>query len=69
MSLATTLGDTVSRAKSPAGSHSLLDTLRLWRRRTREREELARFSARELHDIGLSTGDALMEINKPMWRP
>ncbi len=71
MTLVSTLPDATRRAESRArpASHSLLDTLRLWRRRARERAELARFSERELHDIGLSRADALQEIGKPMWRP
>jgi uncharacterized protein YjiS (DUF1127 family) len=43
-------------------------TLRLWRRRAQERSQLARFSVRELRDIGLSTADAQCEIGKPAWR-
>jgi uncharacterized protein YjiS (DUF1127 family) len=71
MSLVSTLPNAARGAPSRARpeSRSLLDTLRLWRRRARERAELARFSERELHDIGLSTADALQEISKPVWRP
>jgi uncharacterized protein YjiS (DUF1127 family) len=47
----------------------VLSAVRLWRRRARERAELARFSARELRDIGISDADAQREINKPFWRP
>ena len=70
MSLVTTLPDSGRRDETrQRSSRSLLDTLRLWRRRARERAELARFSERELHDIGLSSADALQEISKPVWRP
>ena len=72
MSLVTTLPGTAGRAaRSGRGSgkaSGLLETLRLWRRRARERAELARFSQRELLDIGISNADALQEIRKPMWR-
>ncbi|HEX2890032.1 DUF1127 domain-containing protein [Vineibacter terrae] len=70
MALVTTLPDTVKRTASrrQAPSLSLTDTLRLWRRRARERAELARFTDRELHDIGIGASDALHEINKPVWR-
>ncbi len=70
MTLVTTLPDTGKRAASrrQAPSLSLTDILRLWRRRARERAELARFTDRELHDIGIGVSDALHEINKPVWR-
>ena len=42
--------------------------LRTWRRRARERAELARMSDAELHDIGISSTDRWAEINKPFWR-
>jgi uncharacterized protein YjiS (DUF1127 family) len=70
MTLATTLPDKADRTASrrQAPSLSLIDTLRLWRRRARERAELARLTDRELRDIGISASDALHEINKPVWR-
>jgi uncharacterized protein YjiS (DUF1127 family) len=40
----------------------------LWRRRSRERAELARFDIRGLRDIGLTPAEADYEINKPFWR-
>ena len=42
--------------------------LREWRRRSRERAELAKFDERMLRDIGLSRADAWFEVNKPFWR-
>ena len=42
--------------------------LREWRRRSRERAELAALDERMLHDIGLSRGDAEFLINKPFWK-
>jgi uncharacterized protein YjiS (DUF1127 family) len=38
-----------------------------WRRRARERDELARMSDGELHDIGVTSAERWAEINKP-WR-
>lgn len=49
-------------------THWLLGTLRQWRRRMRERQELARFDDRLLLDIGLNRADAELLINKPFWR-
>ena len=39
-----------------------------WRRRLRERRELADMCERSLQDIGLSRYDALHEASKPFWR-
>jgi uncharacterized protein YjiS (DUF1127 family) len=46
----------------------LTGKLRTWRRRERERAELARMSQAELHDIGFSSADCWEEISKPFWR-
>jgi uncharacterized protein YjiS (DUF1127 family) len=43
-------------------------TLREWRRRRRERAELARLDERMLRDIGITRGDVWDEINKPFCR-
>jgi uncharacterized protein YjiS (DUF1127 family) len=43
-------------------------TVKLWRQRIREREQLAHLDARELHDLGLSRGDIIDELRKPFWR-
>jgi uncharacterized protein YjiS (DUF1127 family) len=42
--------------------------LQSWRRRARERDELARMSDGELHDIGVTSAERWAEINKPCWR-
>lgn len=46
----------------------LWETLKLWRRRAQERNELARMDERALHDIGLSRGAIYAELHKPFWR-
>jgi uncharacterized protein YjiS (DUF1127 family) len=46
----------------------VIATLREWRRRGRDRHQLAQFDERMLRDIGLTRGDACHEINKPFWR-
>jgi uncharacterized protein YjiS (DUF1127 family) len=46
----------------------LLRTASHWRRLAAERRQLAKFSRRELADIGLNEADALAELNKPFWR-
>ena len=40
----------------------------LWRRRSRERRELAAMSGRALQDIGITRWHACSEANKPFWR-
>ena len=42
--------------------------LREWRRRSRERAQLARLDDRMLRDIGLSHADREVLANKPFWR-
>ena len=46
----------------------LSDTFHVWRQRSAHRRELAQWSDRELHDIGVSSGDAIYESSKPFWR-
>lgn len=48
--------------------HRVLATLGLWRRRIRERRQLARLSEHDLHDIGVSRGTLYNELRKPFWR-
>ena len=54
-------------ALSDASSH-FVATLREWRRRNRERAELAALDDRMLKDIGLTRADAEFSSNKPFWR-
>jgi len=44
------------------------ETFRLWRKRSRERSELTRFSERDLHDVGLSWTEASYEAGKRFWQ-
>jgi len=39
-----------------------------WRRRARERRELASLDHRTIRDLGLSRSEILFEANKPFWR-
>ncbi|WP_407177211.1 DUF1127 domain-containing protein [Bradyrhizobium sp. STM 3562] len=47
---------------------SLSDTFHLWRQRYRTRQELARWTDRDLHDVGVSWSDIAHEAEKPFWR-
>ena len=53
---------------APTARPSFRQLLLLWRRRARERDELARMDARERRDIGVTDADVAMEISKPAWR-
>ena len=46
----------------------LSETLRVWRDRQRQRRELAQWTDRDLHDVGLSWSDIVHEAEKPFWR-
>jgi uncharacterized protein YjiS (DUF1127 family) len=43
-------------------------TLRVWRDRQRQRRELAQWTERDMHDVGLSWSDVVHEAEKPFWR-
>jgi uncharacterized protein YjiS (DUF1127 family) len=47
---------------------SVSDTIRLWRRRARERAELGRWADRDMRDAGISRADVQFELAKPFWR-
>jgi len=47
---------------------ALTQRLAVWRRRLRDRAELAQFDNRGLRDIGLTPAEAAYEIGKPFWR-
>jgi uncharacterized protein YjiS (DUF1127 family) len=51
---------------SPLGR--VADTLRLWRRRIREKRALERLDERDLHDFGASYSDVYAELRRPFWR-
>jgi uncharacterized protein YjiS (DUF1127 family) len=44
------------------------ETFHLWRDRVRQRRELAQWTDRDLHDVGLSWSDIAHEAEKPFWR-
>ena len=47
---------------------ALSDTIYVWRERYVARRELAHWSDRDLHDIGVSRSDVFFETDKPFWR-
>jgi uncharacterized protein YjiS (DUF1127 family) len=46
----------------------VIEVLCKWRRRSRDRAQLAMLDERMLRDIGLSRSDVLAETDKPFWR-
>jgi len=46
----------------------IISAVQLWRYRYKTRQELAAWSERDLHDLGMSRGDVAFEIDKPFWR-
>jgi uncharacterized protein YjiS (DUF1127 family) len=57
-------------SKAPlAGTYTAFNQILVgWRRRARERRELARLDSRTIRDLGLSPSDVQFEVNKPFWR-
>ena len=57
-------------SKAPlAGTYTAFSQiLASWRRRARERRELATLDSRTIRDLGLSPSDVQFEVNKPFWR-
>ena len=52
----------------PGFLKEVADSVHVWRHRYRSRRELASWSERELHDIGISSSDIAYETEKPFWR-
>ena len=46
----------------------LSETLHVWRQRQVDRRQLAELNDRDLHDVGLSWSDIVLEAEKPFWR-
>ena len=44
------------------------DTFQVWRERRRQRRELAQWTDRDMHDVGISWSDIAHEVEKPFWR-
>ncbi|MDE2378272.1 DUF1127 domain-containing protein [Bradyrhizobium sp.] len=53
---------------APGLASRIGEILHVWHERYRARQELAQWTARDLHDIGLSWSDIAHEANKPFWR-
>ena len=45
-----------------------ITTIEIWRNRKNQRNHLMALNSRQLDDIGLNRGRALIEASKPFWR-
>jgi uncharacterized protein YjiS (DUF1127 family) len=50
------------------GARDILSIVRTWRKRIRDRRELAAMSERQLNDMGMCWAEVAAEIEKPCWR-
>jgi uncharacterized protein YjiS (DUF1127 family) len=66
--MSTCTHDTMTNHHGSGLFSQLSDTFRTWRDRVRQRRELAQWTDRELHDVGLSWSDIVREAEKPFWR-
>ena len=53
---------------APSLFSQVVNALHVWRKRYRARQELSKWTDRELHDIGRSWSDVAYEAEKPFWR-
>jgi uncharacterized protein YjiS (DUF1127 family) len=53
---------------APGLIQQVSETLHVWHERYRNRRELTNWTARDLHDVGLSWCDVAYEADKPFWR-
>jgi uncharacterized protein YjiS (DUF1127 family) len=44
------------------------ETVHVWAERWRQRRELAQWTDRDMHDVGISWADVVREAEKPFWR-
>ncbi len=58
----------VALAGAFAAASAVGQVLATWRRRARERRELANIDHRTLRDLGISPTDVRFEADKPFWR-
>ena len=66
--MSTCVSQSMTNDHAPGVWQRLAVSLQLWRQRYQGRHELAGWSDRDLHDLGLSRGDIASEIDKPFWR-
>jgi uncharacterized protein YjiS (DUF1127 family) len=66
--MSTCTHQTMTNHHAPSVLAQLGETLHIWRQRYQTRRELAQWSDRDLHDVGLTHSDIAYEVEKPFWR-
>jgi uncharacterized protein YjiS (DUF1127 family) len=66
--MSTLTHNSMTNDHAPSLLRQIGETLHVWHERYRTRRELAHWSARDLHDVGLSWTDIAYEADKPFWR-
>ena len=60
--------ESMTNHHAPGVLNQVGETLHVWWDRYERRRELSHWSERDLHDIGMSRSDIVLEIEKPFWR-
>ena len=60
--------ESMINAHGPSLLAQIRETLHIWRQRYQQRRELARWTERDLHDVGLCWSEIVYEAEKPFWR-
>jgi uncharacterized protein YjiS (DUF1127 family) len=66
--MSTCTHQTMTNHHAPSVLAQLGETLHIWRQRYQTRRELAQWTDRDLHDVGLTHSDIAYEVEKPFWR-
>ncbi|QPF91332.1 DUF1127 domain-containing protein [Bradyrhizobium commune] len=66
--MSTLTQNSMTNHHAPSLVYQIGETLHVWQERYRTRRELSNWTARDLHDVGLSWSDIAVEAEKPFWR-
>ena len=66
--MSTLTHNSMTNHHAPGLIQQVSETLHVWHERYRTRRELSNWTARDLHDVGLSWSDIAYEADKPFWR-
>lgn len=66
--MSTLTDNSMTNHHAPGLIQQVAETLHVWHERYRNRRELTNWTARDLHDVGLSWSDIAYEADKPFWR-
>ena len=66
--MSTLTHNSMTNHHAPGLIQQVSETLHVWHERYRTRRELTNWTARDLHDVGLSWTDIAYEADKPFWR-